>query len=48
MTQNGINYSGIAALANALAKNSNLQVLDFNNSTFTAKGAAAVPEVRNK
>lgn len=47
MTQNGINHPGISALAKALAKNTNLQVLDLNDNTFTAKGAAAVAEVSN-
>ena len=47
MTQNGINHAGISALAKALSKNTNLQVLDLNDNTFTAKGAAAVAEVRN-
>ena len=48
MTQNGINHPGISALAKALSKNTGLQVLDLNDNTFTAKGAAAVAEVRNK
>ena len=45
MTQNGINHPGITALARALAKNPNMEVLDLNDNTFTAKGAAAVAEV---
>ena len=48
MTQNGINHPGISALAKALAKNPNLQVLDLNDNTFTVKGAAAVAEVKDK
>ena len=47
MTQNGINHPGILALAKSLAKNTNLQILDLNDNTFTAKGAAAVAEVSN-
>ena len=45
MTQNGINHPGITALARALAKNPNMEVLDLNDNTFTVKGAAAVAEV---
>lgn len=46
MPQNGINHPGITALAQALAINPLLRVINLNDNTFTEKGAVAMAKVR--
>lgn len=46
MPQNGINYSGVMALASAMRHNPELHVLNFNDNTFTKKGTLAMAQVR--
>lgn len=45
MPQNGINYAGVMALASAMRHNRELRVLNFNDNTFTKKGALAMAQV---
>lgn len=45
MPQNGINHPGISALADAVAVNKRLRVLNLNDNTFTEKGAKAIAQV---
>lgn len=45
MPQNGINYAGVMALASAMRHNRELRVLNFNDNTFTKKGAVAMAQV---
>ena len=45
MPQNGITHPGITALAEALAENKNLHILNLNDNTFTEKGAIAMAKV---
>ena len=45
MPQNGINKSGIAALADAFAVNPNLKNINLNDNTFTKIGAFAMAKV---
>lgn len=45
MPQNGINHSGITALATALQHNTGLRILNLNDNTFTEKGAIAMSQV---
>lgn len=45
MPQNGINPPGILALADAFSENPNLRVLNLNDNTFTADGAATIAKV---
>lgn len=42
--QNGIYHVGMAALADALKKNTNMQIINFNDNTITAKGAEPLAE----
>lgn len=46
MPQNGINYTGVMALAAAMRHNPELRVLNFNDNTFTKKGTLAMAQVR--
>ncbi len=46
MPQNGINYSGVMALASAMRHNPELRVLNFNDNTFTKRGTMAMAQVR--
>ena len=45
MPQNGILHEGITALADALATNTNLRLLNMNDNTFTEVGAKAMAKV---
>lgn len=45
MPQNGINFEGISALAEAFSHNPNLRVLNLNDNTFTETGAKAMAKV---
>ena len=45
MPQNGILHEGITALADALASNTNLRLLNMNDNTFTEAGAKAMAKV---
>lgn len=45
MPQNGINHPGVRALAGAMRLNPQLRVLNFNDNTFTKKGAIAMAKV---
>lgn len=47
MPQNGINYSGITALAKAMQYNTGLRILNLNDNTFTEKGAVAMAQVQS-
>jgi len=44
MPQNGIYHVGIAALADALKKNINMEVLNLNDNTIGPEGAAKLAE----
>lgn len=46
MPQNGINYSGVMALASAMRHNPELRVLNLNDNTFTKRGTLAMAQVR--
>lgn len=46
MPQNGINYTGVMALASAMRHNPQLSVLNFNDNTFTKRGTLAMAQVR--
>ena len=46
MPQNGITHVGISALADALASNKSLKILNLNDNTFTERGAASMAKVR--
>lgn len=46
MPQNGINHKGITALAEAMLQNPNIRVLNFNDNTFTKRGALSMAQVR--
>ena len=46
MPQNGILHEGITALADALASNTNLRLLNMNDNTFTEAGAKAMAKVK--
>lgn len=43
--QNGINHPGITAMAGALQHNPQIRVINFNDNTFTKKGAIAMAQV---
>ena len=45
MPQNGIHHPGIAALADAIAENTQLKILDLNDNTFTKKGSQSIAKV---
>lgn len=45
MPQNGINHPGITAMAGALQHNPQIRVINFNDNTFTKKGAIAMAQV---
>lgn len=46
MPQNGINYSGVVALALAMQHNPELRVLNLNDNTFSKRGTLAMAQVR--
>lgn len=46
MPQNGINHTGVMALASAMRHNHELRVLNFNDNTFTKKGTLAMAQVK--
>ena len=45
MPQNGIHHPGITALAEALAENTHLRILNLNDNTFTKKGSQSIAKV---
>ena len=45
MPQNGINHSGITALAEAFAFNTKLRHINLSDNTFTEKGSISMAKV---
>ena len=46
MIQNGIQFEGIAALADCIKFSPNLRILNLNDNIMTPRGAIAIAKVR--